>query len=81
VEDNVTLFHGVTLGGTGKHKSRRHPTVKAGSVIGARATILGPIIIGKNVKIGANAVVLKNIPSHSTVIGVPPAQRIIDNGL
>lgn len=81
IGDGVTLFHGVTLGGTGKHRGKRHPTVGAGSMIGAGAMLLGPIIVGENVKIGAGAVVLKNIPANSTVVGIPPEQRIIGNTL
>ena len=77
VEDGVILFHGVTLGGTGKHKGKRHPTVKKGAMLGARAIILGPIVIGENTKVGANAVVLKDTPPNSTIVGIPPAQRVI----
>ena len=79
VEDDVTMFHGSTLGGTGKHKGKRHPTVKKGSMISAGAALLGPIVIGENVKVGAKAVVLKDVPANSTVVGIPPAQRIISN--
>lgn len=71
VGDNVTLFQGVTLGGTGKERGKRHPTVGNHVVVGAGAKILGAIRIGDNVKIGANSVVLKSVPPHSTVIGVP----------
>lgn len=71
VGDNVTMFHGVTLGGTGKEKGKRHPTIGNNVFIGSGAKILGNIKIGDNVKIGANAVVLKNVPSNSTVVGVP----------
>lgn len=69
--DNVTLFHGVTLGGTGKEKGKRHPTIGNNVFIGTGAKILGNIVIGDNVKIGANAVVLKDVPSNVTVVGVP----------
>ena len=79
VEDDVTMFHGSTLGGTGKHTGKRHPTVKKGSMISAGAALLGPIVIGENVKVGAKAVVLKDVPANSTVVGIPPAQRIISN--
>jgi len=68
---NVTLFQGVTLGGTGKERGKRHPTLKDNVVVGAGAKILGNITIGSNVSIGANAVVLKNVPPNSTVVGVP----------
>lgn len=71
IGDYVTLFQGVTLGGTGKERGKRHPTVGNHVVIGAGAKILGAIRIGDNVKIGANSVVLKSVPPHSTVIGVP----------
>ncbi|MCP9450400.1 MAG: serine O-acetyltransferase [Nitrospira sp.] len=71
IGDYVTLFQGVTLGGTGKERGKRHPTIGNHVVIGAGAKILGAIKIGDNVKIGANSVVLKNVPANSTVIGVP----------
>jgi serine O-acetyltransferase len=71
VGDNVTIYHGVTLGGTGKDKGKRHPTVEDGVMIGAGAKVLGPITIGKNSKIGANSVVLKDVPANSTVVGIP----------
>lgn len=71
IGDNVTLYQGVTLGGTGKEKGKRHPTIGNNVVIGAGAKILGPIEIGDYVKIGANAVVLDSVPPHSTVVGVP----------
>ncbi len=71
IGDFVTLFQGVTLGGTGKERGKRHPTVGNHVVVGAGAKILGGITIGNNVKIGANSVVLKNVPPNSTVIGVP----------
>ena len=70
VGNDVTLFHGVTLGGTGKEKGKRHPTIGNNVFIGSGAKILGNIVIGNNVKIGANAVILKNVPSNVT-IGVP----------
>jgi len=71
IGDFVTLFQGVTLGGTGKERGKRHPTLGNHVVVGAGAKILGGITIGDNVKIGANSVVLKNVPANSTVIGVP----------
>ena len=71
VGDYVTLFQGVTLGGTGKERGKRHPTLGNHVVVGAGAKILGGIKIGNNVKIGANSAVLKNVPDNSTVIGVP----------
>lgn len=76
IGNNCTIYHGVTLGGTGKDILKRHPTVGNNVIIGAGAKILGPIIIGNNVKVGAGAVVLKNIEDNSTVVGVP-GDRII----
>lgn len=69
IGDDVTLYHGVTLGGTGKETGKRHPTIGNGVVIGAGAKLLGSIEIGNNVKIGANSVVLKSIPDGCTVVG------------
>ena len=69
VEKGAMLYHGVTLGGTGKETGKRHPTIGNGVVIGAGAKLLGSIEIGNNVKIGANSVVLKNIPDGCTVVG------------
>lgn len=69
--DNVTLFQGVTLGGTGKEKGKRHPTLGNNIVVGAGAKVLGNINIGDGVMIGANAVVIKDVPEDSTVVGVP----------
>lgn len=74
VGDNVTIFHGVTLGGTGKEKGKRHPTVLDNVFIGSGAKILGNITIGKNSKIGANAVILKNVLDNSTIVGIPGAK-------
>ena len=71
IGNNVTLFQGVTLGGTGKEKGKRHPTIGDNVVIGAGAKVLGNIKIGNNVVVGANAVVIKDIPANSTVVGVP----------
>ena len=72
VGNNVTIYHGVTLGGIGGDKgSKRHPTVKDNVIIGTGAKILGPITIGENSKIGANAVVLKDVPPNSTAVGIP----------
>lgn len=65
------MFHGVTLGGTGKEKGKRHPTIGNNVFIGSGAKILGNIKIGNNVKIGANAVILKNVEDNTTVVGVP----------
>ncbi|MBU5359981.1 serine O-acetyltransferase [Enterococcus raffinosus] len=71
VERDVVLFHGVTLGGTGKDTGKRHPTVRQGAFISANAQILGPIEIGARSKIGAGAVVLNDIPADATAVGVP----------
>ena len=68
---NVTLYQGVTLGGTGKDKGKRHPTLGDNVMVGAGAKVLGPINIGNNVKVAANAVVLKDIPDNCTAVGVP----------
>jgi serine O-acetyltransferase len=71
IGDNVTMFHGATLGGTGKDAGKRHPTVGSNVIIGAGAKILGPVVVGDNAKIGAGAVVLKNVPEGSTAVGIP----------
>ena len=71
IGDFVTLFQGVTLGGTGKERGKRHPTLGNHVVVGAGAKVLGGIRIGDNVKIGANAVVLRSVPPNSTVVGNP----------
>lgn len=72
IGDNVTMFHGVTLGGTGNEKTKkRHPTIGNNVFIGSGAKVLGNIIIEDDVKIGANAVILKNVEKGSTVVGVP----------
>ena len=68
---NVTLYQGVTLGGTGKEKGKRHPTIGSNVTIGAGAKVLGPITIGNNVKIGAGSIVLKDVPDNCTVVGNP----------
>ncbi|MCD6575125.1 serine O-acetyltransferase [Candidatus Aerophobetes bacterium] len=71
IGDNVTLFQGVTLGGTGKEKGKRHPTIGNNVTIAAGAKVLGNIKIGDNVNIGAGSVVIRDVPSYSTVVGVP----------
>jgi serine O-acetyltransferase len=71
IGDNVTLYQGVTLGGTGKEKGKRHPTIGNNVVISAGAKVLGSFKVGDNVKIGAGSVVLKEVPPNSTVVGVP----------
>ncbi|MEW6624974.1 MAG: serine O-acetyltransferase EpsC [Bacillota bacterium] len=71
IGDNVSLYQGVTLGGTGKEKGKRHPTIGNNVVISTGAKVLGSITIGDNVKIGAGSVVLKDVPPNCTVVGVP----------
>jgi serine O-acetyltransferase len=71
IGDNVTIYQGVTLGGTGKQSGKRHPTIGNNVVIGAGAKILGSFRVGNNVNIGANSVVLSNVPDNSTVVGIP----------
>ncbi|HHQ4319164.1 serine O-acetyltransferase [Clostridium perfringens] len=71
IGDNVTIYHGVTLGGTGKDNGKRHPTVGNNVIIGCGAKILGPISIGDGAKIGANSVVLKDVPKGKTAVGIP----------
>lgn len=71
IGDNVLLYQGVTLGGTGLQKGKRHPTIGSNVVIGAGAKVLGNITLGDNTYVGANAVVIKDVPPNSTVVGVP----------
>jgi len=71
VGDDVTLYQGVTLGGTGKEHGKRHPTIEDNVVIGGGAKVLGNITVGRNSRIGAGSVVLRSVPEHSTVVGVP----------
>ena len=71
VEKGVMLYHGVTLGGTGKDAGNRHPTVRKGALISAHAQLIGPIEIGENAKVGAGAVVVADVPSDVTVVGIP----------
>lgn len=70
IGDNCTIYQGVTLGGTGKERNKRHPTLGDNVVVGAGAKVLGNIVIGDNVKIGANSVVLTDVPDNCTVVGV-----------
>lgn len=87
IGDNVTLYQGVTLGGTGKEKGKRHPTIGNNVVISAGAKVLGSFEVGDDSKIGAGSVVLKPVPSGSTVVGVPgkvvvkDGQRVISKGI
>ncbi len=71
IGDDVTLYQGVTLGGTGKEKGKRHPTLRNGVFVGNNANILGNIVIGENSRVGAGSVVLRDVPPNSTVVGVP----------
>ena len=71
VGDDVMIYQGVTLGGTGKDIGKRHPTIESGVMIGAGAKVLGPITIGKNAKVAAGAVVVKDVEPNCTVVGVP----------
>ena len=71
VGDDVTIYHGVTLGGTTWNKGKRHPTLKSGVVVGAGAKVLGPITISENARVGSNAVVTKDVPAEATVVGIP----------
>ncbi|ALC88426.1 serine acetyltransferase [Bacillus sp. FJAT-18017] len=80
IGNNVTVYQGVTLGGTGKEKGKRHPTVKDGALIAAGAKVLGSITVGEHAKIGAGSVVLKDVPAHSTVVGIP-GKIVIQNGV
>jgi len=77
IGDDVTLYHGVTLGGTSWNKGKRHPTLRNGVVIGAGAKVLGPIVVGEGAKIGSNAVVVKDVPAGASAVGIP-ARIIID---
>lgn len=75
VGDDVMLYHGVTLGGRSMERIKRHPTVENGVTIGAGARVLGPVVIGEDAQIGANAVVVKNVPARATAIGIPATVR------
>lgn len=79
IGDDCLLYQGVTLGGTGKDKGKRHPTVGNRVIVGAGAKVLGNIKIGDNVRIGAGSVVIQDVPEHSTVVGVPA--RIVNRGV
>lgn len=87
IEEGVVIYQGATLGGTGKEKGKRHPTIKKGAVISAGAKVLGGFTVGEYAKIGAGAVVLKEVPPYATVVGVPGmvvrvnGEKIKDNDL
>jgi serine O-acetyltransferase len=76
IGDDVTIYHGVTLGGTSWNKGKRHPTLEDNVVIGAGAKILGPITLGKKSRVGSNSVVVRNVPAGATAVGIPG--RIVD---
>ncbi|WP_438824210.1 serine O-acetyltransferase [Bacillus sp. JJ1562] len=80
IGNNVTVFQGVTLGGTGKEKGKRHPTVKDNALIATGAKVLGSITIGENSKVGAGSVVLQDVPPNSTVVGIP-GRVVIQDGV
>jgi len=85
VGDNCTIYQGVTLGGTGKHKGKRHPTIGNNVLIGCGAKVLGPFTVGDNSKIAANAVVLQEVPPDCTCVGIPARivrrnnEKIVEN--
>ena len=79
IGDNCTIYHGVTLGGTGKDTGKRHPTLGNNVLIGAGTKVLGPVYIGDNVRVGAGSVVLKNLPANCTAVGVPAEVVRINN--
>jgi serine O-acetyltransferase len=71
VGDNVMMYQGVTLGGTGKERGKRHPTVEDDAIIGVGASVLGAVTIGEGARVGAGSVVLKDVPAHTTAVGIP----------
>ena len=79
IGDNCTIYHGVTLGGTGKDTGKRHPTLGNNVLIGAGTKVLGPVYIGDNARIGAGSVVLRNLPANCTAVGVPAEVVRINN--
>lgn len=80
IGDNVVLYQGVTLGGTGKEKGKRHPTLKDNVLVASGAKVLGSITIGENSKVGAGSVVLKDVPPNATVVGIP-GKVVIQDGV
>ena len=75
IGDDVMLYHGVTLGGRSMERTKRHPTVEDGATIGAGARVIGPVVIGQGAQIGANAVVVKDVPALATAVGIPATVR------
>ncbi|TBV04023.1 serine O-acetyltransferase [Stutzerimonas kirkiae] len=80
IGDDVTLYHGVTLGGTSWNKGKRHPTLEDGVIVGAGAKILGPFTVGAGAKVGSNAVVTREVPAGATVVGIPGRVIVKDSG-
>lgn len=80
IGNDVTIYQGVTLGGTGKERGKRHPTLEDGVLVATGAKVLGSIVIGENSKVGAGSVVLKDVPPNSTVVGIP-GKVVMQNGV
>jgi len=78
IGEDVTLYQGVTLGGTGKDVGKRHPTVQDGVIVGTGASVLGPVVVGEGAKVGAGSIVIKDVPPNSTVVGNPGRAVIVD---
>jgi serine O-acetyltransferase len=78
IGEDVTIYQGVTLGGTGKETGKRHPTVQDGVIVGTGARVLGPVVLGEGAKVGAGAIVIKDVPPNSTVVGNPGRPVIVD---
>lgn len=78
IGEDVTLYQGVTLGGTGKDVGKRHPTVQDGVIVGTGASVLGPVVLGEGAKVGAGAIVIHDVPPNSTVVGNPGRAVIVD---
>lgn len=78
IGEDVTVYQGVTLGGTGKDIGKRHPTVQDGVIVGTGASVLGPVVIGEGAKVGAGSIVVKDVPPNSTVVGNPGRAVVVD---